>query len=417
MGKGNALRRIHQVLVFLQTCWSIVGITLIVLILTELGFRAIFAFRDRLSAATLPDRRVLDEGYDRAIWSIEHYRELESLEDRWQPYVYFRQKPFRGKTIAIDSEGLRATWQPPSRPPIDDRPRVKLLMLGGSSLWGFGARDDQTIPSLLARNLDQRGWRVELKNLSEIGYVNTQELIALFRELQTEYRPDVVVFYDGVNDTTSALLEGEAGLTTNEVNRRQEFNLLQSPARLSAALISKLVKDSGSYRFAQAVRRRSSGDTNPARSSPTDETMRTLAAGVVQRYTANIAIAEKLGRGFGFRPLFYWQPVVFTKPAQVPFEREEAEKYAWTEGLFREVYGKVRESAELKVDPAFRDLSRLFDDSRNLIFIDYCHTTESANARVAAEMAVGVIETLQRPWPDGRKPDRDDGGPGRKGVE
>ncbi len=106
-------------------------------------------------------------------------------------------------------------------------------MLGGSSLWGFGARDDQTIPSLLARNLDQRGWRVELKNLSEIGYVSTQELIALVRELQAGYRPDVVIFYDGVNDTTSALLEGEAGLTTNEVNRRQEFNLLQSPARLS----------------------------------------------------------------------------------------------------------------------------------------------------------------------------------------
>jgi len=397
MGKGNALRRIKQVLVFLQTGWSIVGITLIVLILTETGFRAIFAFRDRLSAETLPDRRVLDEGYDGATWPIEHYRELESLEDRWQPYVYFRQKPFRGKTITIGTDGLRATWQPPSPAPPDDRPRVKLLMLGGSSLWGFGARDDETIPSLLARNLDQRGWRVELKNLSEIGYVSTQELIALFRELQAGYRPDVVIFYDGVNDTTSALLEGEAGLTTNEVNRRQEFNLLQSPARLTATLISKLVTDSGSYRFAQAVRRRSSGNTNPSWSSPTDETVRALAAGVVQRYVANIAIAEKMGRGFGFRPLFYWQPVVFTKPVQVPFEREEAQKYAWTEGTFREVYGKVRDSAELKVDPAFRDLSRLFADSRNLIFIDYCHTTESANARVAAEMAVGVIETLRRP--------------------
>ena len=94
-------------------------------------------------------------------------------------------------------------------------------MLGGSSLWGFGARDDQTIPSLLARSLDEQGWRVELKNLAEIGYVSTQEVIALTRELQAGYRPDLVIFYDGVNDTTSALLEGEPGLTTNEINRRQ----------------------------------------------------------------------------------------------------------------------------------------------------------------------------------------------------
>ena len=79
-------------------------------------------------------------------------------------------------------------------------------MLGGSSLWGFGARDDQTIPSLLARKLLERGISVEVKSLSELGYVSTQEVIGLFRELQEGYRPDVVIFYDGVNDTTSAVL-------------------------------------------------------------------------------------------------------------------------------------------------------------------------------------------------------------------
>ena len=75
--------------------------------------------------------------------------------------------------------------------------------------------------------------------------------------------------------------------------------------------------------------------------------MRTLAAGVVQRYAANIAIAESLGRGFGFRPLFYWQPVVFTKPAQVPFEREEAAKYAWDRGE-----SSARSTAEFATRPS-----------------------------------------------------------------
>ncbi len=62
-----------------------------------------------MSAEARPDRRVLAEGYDGATWPIDHYRELESLEDRWRPYVYFRQKPFTGKTITIGSDGLRAT--------------------------------------------------------------------------------------------------------------------------------------------------------------------------------------------------------------------------------------------------------------------------------------------------------------------
>ena len=67
---------------------------------------------------------------------------------------------------------------------------------------------------------------VEVRNLSELGYVSTQEVIGLYRELQEGYRPDVVIFYDGVNDTTSAVLSGQAGVTTNEINRHDEFNLL-----------------------------------------------------------------------------------------------------------------------------------------------------------------------------------------------
>src|SRR5262249_55880433 len=159
-----------------------------------------------------------------------HQRELEMLSDRWEPYVYFRERPLAGQTINISAEGLRATWTAPAvTGPAGAQTRpFKLLLLGGSSLWGFGARDDHTIPSLLARALHDRGEAVEIRNLAEIGYVSTQELIALVRELQAGYRPDLVLFYDGVNDTTSALLEGEAGVSTNEVNRRREFNLLQS---------------------------------------------------------------------------------------------------------------------------------------------------------------------------------------------
>jgi lysophospholipase L1-like esterase len=401
---GNPLRRLKRPLVFLQTGWSIFGITLVALLLTEAGFRMIFTVRDRLSALPVPDRRVLVEGYHGADWPREHYRELELLEDRWQPYVYFRQKPFRGKTVAIDAEGLRATWQPPpERDDGQERKRFKILMLGGSSLWGFGARDEQTIPSLLARTLHERGWRVELKNMSEIGYVSTQEAIALYRELQAGYRPSVVIFYDGVNDTTSAFLGGQAGLTTNEINRREEFNLLQRPVRLAAALAGKLVKDSGSYRFAQSVRRRFEQGTLAAQPALSKDALHELADGVVDRYAANLGLVAALGRGFGFRPLFYWQPVVFTKPVLAPFEREEARKYGWTERMFGEVYARVRASTELQANPAFHDLSGIFADSKNLVFIDYCHIVESANERIAAEMAKGVIEALMQPSPKDQK--------------
>ncbi|HZW30305.1 MAG TPA: hypothetical protein VFF52_06315, partial [Isosphaeraceae bacterium] len=146
-----ALRRLQWLFHLLQTGWLIVGITLVLLILTEAVFRAGFALKDWVGAEPRPDRRVLVDGYGGATWPIQHYRELELLADRWEPYVYFRQHPFQGQTIGITPEGLRQTWQPPPPAP-DNRPEgkpVEILMLGGSSLWGFGARDDRTIPSLL----------------------------------------------------------------------------------------------------------------------------------------------------------------------------------------------------------------------------------------------------------------------------
>jgi lysophospholipase L1-like esterase len=414
---GNALSQIKKALAALQTAWSIFGVTLVVLLLTESGFRLGFGLKDRLSAVQQPDPRVLAEGYGGADWPIEHYRELESLADRWEPYVYFRQKPLRGETITISADGLRATWQPPEALGADMRAKSpKLLMLGGSTLWGYGARNDQTIPSRVARELAERGWHVELRNLSEIGYVSTQELIALVRELQAGYRPDVVVFYDGVNDTTSALLAREAGLSTNEVNRREEFNLLQSPARLAGALGAKLITRSGSYRFARAIRRRFEGGRARSRSSLADETMGRLADEVVRRYAANIALAESLGRSFGFRALFYWQPVVFTKAVLSTVEREEAMRYAWTEQAFREVHQKIRASSELSAGSSFRNLSAIFDDVKNLVFIDFCHTTEAANRQIAAAMADGVIAALEQPRPADSPPGRGAGDPSRSGV-
>jgi lysophospholipase L1-like esterase len=382
---------------FCRTSWSIVGITLLLLLLVEGAFRATFAIRDRLTAGSSPDRRVVAEGYDGATWPVDHYRELSLLQDRWEPYVYFRQKPFAGETINIDTDGLRATWRPAeSAVSVGGKGPVKILMLGGSSLWGYGARDDQTIPSLVARLVDERGWRVEIRNLAEIGYVSTQEVVALTRELQAGYRPDIVVFYDGVNDTTSAFLEGEAGVTTNEVNRRVEFNLRQSPARLAGALAARLIEDSGSLRFARMVRHRLGGGNEQGQHQPPSKGIDALADEVVRRYEANIALVAGLGRAFGFSSLFFWQPTIFGKPNRTSFEQEEAQRFAWAAEMFRRVNARIGSSPSLEADSSFRDLSGVFADSESLLYIDYCHTTESANERIASRIGDAVISVCER---------------------
>ena len=177
----SSLRRLGRILIWLQTGWSILGADPGHGRAFRAGTRGVFVLKDRWKPKIPPDPRVVSADRDGAAWLPLHYRELEALSDRWQPYVYFRQRPFPGQTVTVLADGSRATWQPPPRQGDDTRARpLKILMLGGSSLWGFGARDDQTIPSLIARGLHERGVHAVIRNLAEIGYVSTQEVIALY---------------------------------------------------------------------------------------------------------------------------------------------------------------------------------------------------------------------------------------------
>ena len=372
--------------------WLLLGLSLALILALELGARGVFALKDRLAAPPAVDPRIVAAAG--ADWPIEHDRELKAIVDRWEPFVYFRPEPFEGATIHVDADGLRAVWKPPAG--RAGKP-VKLAVLGGSSLWGYGARDDETIPSRLARALYERGVDVEIRNLAQIGYVNTQEVIALARELQTGYRPDVVLFYDGVNDAASAFMSGRAGVALNERNRAFEFNLLQSPVRATAAAFGKVVADSALRRGADAVVRRFlGGPPTPALPAVAPED---LARGVLDVYETNVAVVDALAARFGFRPGFAWQPSLFDKAPPTPLERDEAAKYAWLAPALKHADAELDRRADLKARPDFLDLRGLFRDAPELVFTDHCHTTEPANAVIADRLADAVRRAL-----DAREP-------------
>ena len=101
-------------------------------------------------------------------------------------------------------------------------------MFGGSAVWGVGAPDDETIPSHLAALLNgELGVDANVRNLGRRGYVFTQEVIYLMRELQAGRRPDIVVFYNGVNDAAAVSLWPEfpgAHVSFDTVRDRFESN-------------------------------------------------------------------------------------------------------------------------------------------------------------------------------------------------
>ncbi len=149
----------------------------------------------------------------RELWGDDYWREFAQSEAvQYWPYVLWRRIPYSGTMIHVDDRGLRLT------PGADcQEGAFTVFAFGGSTMWGTGARDGETIPAYLQAGLQAiQDGPVCVVNFGESGYVSTQSLITLITELQAGHVPDWVIFYDGINDTVAAYQTGKAGTHQNE---------------------------------------------------------------------------------------------------------------------------------------------------------------------------------------------------------
>ncbi len=101
--------------------------------------------------------------------------------------VSINEHGFRGKGFSVEK-----------RPGV-----VRVVTLGASSTFGYYDRDDETYPHYLETNLnrDGGGRTFEVLNLG-IPHLTSAQILELFRADALPLDPDVVTFYEGLNDSS-----------------------------------------------------------------------------------------------------------------------------------------------------------------------------------------------------------------------
>ncbi len=371
----------------LRDAWLLLGITFALLLFVEMVLSAAFHYRATRGA----DHRISADTYQNANWAQEYYKEFHEAENsRWSSYVYWRRKSYQGQYINVDSQGLRKTWHAKPEPAASDA-RATVFFFGGSTLWGTGARDDFTIPSIFAKQLAAKGIHANVINFGESGYVSTQEIILLIRELQKGNIPDLVVFYDGVNDTFSAFQQQRAGLPQNEFNREMEFNRSGIAA----------VHDLSTMRFARGVSRRLGVGRHVAnrnredRSNQSATNEEVLAKEVLDIYEKNMEVVDSLAERYSFKAIFYWQPVVFTKTHVTKYEQEEMQRRQDAQPFFETACQLLSQLDVTRMREAeFHDLTKIFSDMPEPLYVDWCHLGEAGNKYIAERLAMDALSTM-----------------------
>ncbi len=379
--------------------WHVVGLLLLLVIVAEIGiegWRRLSRWL-RYHRSTRPDPAATADAYGGADWSPGYFDEFRrAVRVDWKPYVEWWQRPFTGDYLTIDKCGLRRT-------PGENRPdpeAIRILCFGGSTVMGMGARDEQTIPAVLARRLEELGHRVAVTNYGQLGHNSTQELIALQQLLKAGTQLDIAVFYHGVNEMACAEQTGRADALFNEARRRAEFNLLHPERRgdlITAAIMAAAPRTLRRLRGLTSLPLRGPMPEGDADLSRVD--IPRLAQEVISVYAANLRLVRALARDYEFRAIFFWQPVITTKRHKTQDEQRWENDYtrgpAWRRALYEAIIAERRSRPELADAPDTVDLSALFDDQPEPVYIDLYHLSEAGNVIVAEAMLPAIAEAVR----------------------
>lgn len=377
---GNPPPAPPAVLRWVRDGWLIIGLVLLLVVILDALLKALlpepWAQATVAPGVTAPDRRQADALAD-AEWADAYFAELKAARHtRWQPWTYWRRESFSGNLIHIDQDGIRRSWQPP-------RPRFRIWMLGGSTVWGTGARDEYTLPSALARELHRLGLPAQVINLGESGYVSGQDQVRLLRRLEQHPPPDAVVFYGGANDVFAALQAGHAGLSQNEHHRVSDFRVTDGLDNWLAAAPAAL---EGVMR-AQALLAGASGRA----SQPTEA----LASDVAVTFARRMDAAAAVLRDLAVPHRVFWQPTVFSRARPqgdeprivgASLSAHQQLQLASDEQFRKHLAGRA----------GFHDLTNVLDAQAVPYYLDFCHLSEAGNQVVAAHIASVMAGVLSQ---------------------
>jgi hypothetical protein len=151
------------------------------LFILEISSHIIFEFKFKNKLINT-DRYNISDEQDGFFSEVEDFLLYE-----YKAFIEWRANKKSGIYINIDEEGRRYSSG-------ENKSSKKIALFGGSSMWGYGVADINTIPSIMS-NI---GYETYI-NYAEQAYNSRQSLNLLIN--QKNINPgDKVVFYDGVND-------------------------------------------------------------------------------------------------------------------------------------------------------------------------------------------------------------------------
>jgi len=339
------------------------------------------------------------------------YRDqVGKVRNPYHPYIGYVHAPnftfeiskgsVRGMRLVTDENGYSVT------PSYDHaQPDITIVVTGGSTIFGIGSTNNSTtVPSILERLINERlNIRAEVVNIALRGGKTFQEMLLIDRFL-AENHADIVLAITGTNEASGVIddptVEGaflgkhvwNNAVSTVHRAERGEFMLINLTSKLrSWSYTYDLL-----YRLFDKFKKKedSSSPSEPSKPNLRREALTTInqrAKIAATHYAATDQICKMNGAKF----IMLLQPTPRYKMSLTEEEVSRIRRKYKSKDLLRaygqnerEFYDAFRETEK---PFQFVDLSNIFSETKETLYIDYCHYNDLA----AEKFAEKILESIQ----------------------
>jgi hypothetical protein len=321
---------------------------------------------NKKSRADLPNYK------DNREYAKEIFKDYNKVQHLYEPFVGWKTRPYKGSTTNINKEGIRITS---SNTQFSDSTKI-VRFFGGSTLWGEGSDDSNTIPSLFQK----LNSGVKVYNHGQLAYNSRQNLDALISLYEEGKNSDIVIFYDGVNDA-AFLCPSDVEVPGHRLVPMFRGKLYTSYFNMAKEAIGKIFFEN-LILLSKKLNPAERDDMYNCLSSPEK------AEGIADFMLTNWEIAHDIVTSRGGEFYAVLQPVAYVGNPRT----DHLELGPVLGDNFREVYKLFYEKIQEKKYPWVFDLSTSFDGD-DYIFIDFCHVSPKGNQIMANE--IGEVLPIQ----------------------
>mgnify|MGYP001333274991 CR=1 FL=1 len=303
------------------------------------------------------DNKYKLNNYKNVPWAKKHFEEFKGLKISYFDYYIWRRNDFHGKTIRIKN-GFRLNNN-------NEKFNLKkdIWVFGGSTIWGTGANNENTIPSLIEKITG-----ISTLNLGETGYQTSQSLNLLVKNL-VNHKPKKIIFYDGFNDVFHKCRSMNDYFQSAEESRIQELvnrnfflyseNLLIGPEKFLRKLFVK--SKSNEKKFNCNMNK--------------DKALK-----IAKIFVENWLIAKSIADRHNINFIGVLQPTIFSSKSK----KDNLDINHELEVHFKILYDMIKIELENK-QFNYLNLENPFSNNEN-IFIDACHLSPNGNLEIAQKI-------------------------------